>query len=202
MNIFEKLLLFITVSVFFISCDEGESYADLLEDETAAVNNFLACQRIENSIPEDSIFQYGPNAPYYRMEKDGNIYMQVIKPGSKDNMAKKDETIFFRFTRYDLFQYVHEDGKCYNDSVTGLPNGLPEGFGNANDFDYKNTSFKFGNYSTPSSASWGTAIQLPLYYLGIDCEVNIVVKSQFGYTDEISNVVPYLYNVRYFKSQI
>ena len=35
-----------------------------------------------------------------------------------------------------------------------------------------------------------------------DCEVNLVIKSQYGIASEISNVVPYLYNVRYFKSQI
>ena len=41
-----------------------------------------------------------------------------------------------------------------------------------------------------------------MYYLGIDSEVNLVIKSQYGYTEEISNVTPYLYNVRYFRSKI
>lgn len=189
MKKFNYILLWIMVGILtFSSCDEGESYADLLKDETTAVNAFLADQKIENVIPKDSIFEYGENAPYYKMDEDGNIYMQVIKPGSKDNMAIKDQLIYFRFTRYDLFGY--SDGK------------LPEGFGNANDFDYRNTNFRFGNYTLPSSSQWGTAIQLPLYYLGIDCEVNLVIKSQYGYTDEISNVIPYMYNIRYFKSQI
>ena len=171
-----------------VSCDDTESYADLLKDENVAVNNYLADHRVELEIPKDSIFEHGPNAPYYKLDEDGNIYMQVIKPGSKDNMAKKDQLIYFRFTRYDLFGY--------SDGV------LPTGFGNANDFDYRNTQFRFGNYVLPSSSQWGTALQLPLYYLAIDCEVNLVIKSQYGYVDEISDVVPYLYNVRYFKSQI
>lgn len=187
-NIKLSLLAIVAVAFCMGSCDEGESYADLLKDESAAVNNFLADHRVENEIPADSVFEYGENAPYYKMDEDGNIYMQVLKPGSKNNMAKDDQLIYFRFTRYDLYGYY--DGE------------LPEGFGNANDFDYKNTEFRFGNYTLPSSSQWGTAIQLPLYYLGIDCEVNLVIKSQYGYTDEISNVVPYLYNVRYFKSQI
>ncbi len=180
----------ILVSSFFLlcSCDDTESYADLLKDENKAVNNYLSDQEVISEIPSDSIFEYGVDAPYYKMDDDGNIYMQVIKPGSKDNMAKNDQLIYFRFTRYDLFSYSN-----------GV---LPEGWGNANDFDYKNTEFRFGNYSLPSSSQWGTAIQLPLYYLGIDCEVNLVIKSQYGYTDEISNVIPFLYNVRYFKSQI
>lgn len=185
-----KLSFCIVVAIAFcaVSCDEGESYADLLKDETAAVNNFLADQRVETEIPADSVFEYGANSPYYKMDEDGNIYMQVLKPGTKNNMAKDDQLIYFRFTRYDLYGYSNGE--------------LPEGFGNANDFDYKNTEFRFGNYTLPSSSQWGSAIQLPLYYLGIDCEVNLVIKSQYGYTDEISNVVPYMYNVRYFKSQI
>ena len=186
-KIFKFLVLLIVINMLG-SCDEGESYADLLKDETFAVNKFLADQRIVNKIPSDSVFEYGVDAPYYKMDEDGNIYMQVIKPGNKENKAQKEQLIFFRFTRYDLYGY--------SDGV------LPEGFGNANDFDYKNTEFRFGNYTLPSSSQWGTAIQLPLYYLGIDCEVNMVVKSQYGYTNEISNVIPYLYNVRYFKSQI
>ena len=182
-------LLFVIVAVTSLnSCDDTKSYADLLDDETKAVNNFLADQCVIDEIPADSNFVVGIDAPYYKMDEDGNIYMQVINPGTKGNMAKKDQLIYFRFTRYDLFGY--------SDGI------LPEGFGNANDFDYRNTNFRFGNYTLPSSSQWGTAIQLPLYYLGIDCEVNLVIKSQYGYTDEISNVIPYMYNIRYFKSQI
>ena len=186
--LFSVFTILVSSLCFLCSCDDTESYADLLKDENKAVNNFLSDQKVINEIPADSIFEYGVDAPYYKMDDDGNIYMQVIKPGSKDNMAKNDQLIYFRFTRYDLFSYSN-----------GV---LPEGWGNANDFDYKNTEFRFGNYSLPSSSKWGTAIQLPLYYLGIDCEVNLVIKSQYGYTDEISNVVPFMYNVRYFKSQI
>ena len=45
-------------------------------------------------------------------------------------------------------------------------------------------------------------VQVPLIYLPLDCEVNLIVKSQMGRYDEISTVIPFLYNLRYFKSQI
>ena len=35
-----------------------------------------------------------------------------------------------------------------------------------------------------------------------ECEVNLIVKSQFGWTSEISYVQPFLYHIRYFHSQI
>ena len=64
MKKFNYILLWIMVGILtFSSCDEGESYADLLKDETTAVNAFLADQKIENVIPKDSIFEYGENAP-------------------------------------------------------------------------------------------------------------------------------------------
>lgn len=171
-----------------VSCDDNKSYADLLADEDKSVNNFLADQRVINSIPEDSIFEVGEDAPYYRMDEDGFVYMQVLKTGDLTNKAKDNELVYFRFMRYNLAYYDK-----------GV---LPNGEGNADDMEYSPTSFRLGNYTLPSSSQFGTGIQIPLYYLGIDCEVNIVIKSQYGFSDEISNVVPYLYNIRYFKSQL
>jgi len=171
-----------------VSCDDTKSYAELLSDETKAVNRYLADQRVEMEIPADSIFETGINAPYYRMDEDGNVYMQVIKAGSRENMAKDNQVIYFRFMRYNLIDYQ-----------TGT---TLSGEGNANDMEYSPTNFRFGNYTLQSSSQWGAGIQLTLYYLGIDSEVNIVIKSQYGFTDEISSVVPYLYNIRYFKSQL
>ena len=38
--------------------------------------------------------------------------------------------------------------------------------------------------------------------LGVESEVNLIIKSQYGWTSEISNVQPFLYHVRYFRNQI
>lgn len=177
------------VGAIVCSCGDNESYAQLLDDENKAVNAFLADQRVIDYIPSDTVFEYGQDAPYYKMDDDGNVYMQVINPGDRaNNKVVDNQLIYFRYMRYDLFYY--EDGV------------LPAGYGNSEDFDYSYTSFRFGNYTLSSSSQWGSGLQLPLYYLGIDCEVNLVIKSQYGLTDEISYVTPYLFSVRYFKSQI
>ena len=192
MNKFKSLLysliLLMILAPMAVSCDDNKSYADLLADEDKSVNNFLADQRVINSIPEDSIFEVGEDAPYYRMDEDGFVYMQVLKTGDLTKKGKDNELVYFRFMRYNLAYYDK-----------GV---LPDGEGNADDMEYSPTSFRLGNYTLPSSSQFGTGIQIPLYYLGIDCEVNIVIKSQYGFSDEISNVVPYLYNIRYFKSQL
>lgn len=170
------------------SCDDSTSYADLLNDETKSVNSYLANNRVVNSVPADSVFEEGPDAPFYRMDEDGMVYMQVLKSGNLEDKAEPDQLIFFRFTRSNL-NYWAKTGDFLSE-------------GNANDFEYNATSFRFGNYTLASSSQYGAGIQLPLGYLGIDCEVNLVIKSQYGFQSEIANVIPYLYNVRYFKSQI
>jgi hypothetical protein len=174
------------------SCSDSVSYAELLTEETKYANAYLADHIVYNEIPADTVFEYGENAPFYRLDEEGNMYMQVVKPGTKGNMAVSGQTIYFRFTRWNLKYY--SDGEFTED-----------GYGNSDDMlnlGTSSTSFRFENYTIPSSYMWGSGLQYPLYYLPIDCEVNILIKSQYGLTDETSDVIPYLYNVRYFKAQI
>lgn len=170
----------------FSGCDDSKSYAELLTEENKAVNRFLANQRVINEIPADSTFAFevGENAPYYRLDEDGNMYMQVIKRGTPGNYAETDQIIYFRYTRYNLNQYKDDT--------------LPDGVGNVSDMGYSNAWFRYDNYSLQSSYQWGTGIQIPLKYLPIDCEVNIVIKSQYGFYEEMSYVIPFLFNIRYY----
>lgn len=173
------------------SCSDRESYADLLREETKAVNYFLANHRVCGDFPADSVsFEIGPDAPYYRMDEDGNVYMQVLNMGdmNKDNRPAYNDLVYLRFTRYNLTEY-YETGEW------------PSGYGNSSDVS-ANLSIRFGNYQSSNSQTWGEGLQLPLYFLGYNSEVNIVVRSQSGRSDEISYVTPYFYNVRYFKSNM
>ena len=190
MNILRKIALATTatIALALASCSDTKSYAELLNDETMYVNAYLANQRVINEIPADTVFEYGPKAPYYRLDPDGELYMQVINPGTPGNKVEADELIYFRFTRYSLYNY--KDGV------------LSGGIGNENDLSYDNTSFRFGNYRLQSSSQWGSGIQYPLALLPVDCEVNIIIKSQLGITSELAEVVPFLYHIRYFRPKI
>ena len=170
------------------SCKDKKSYADLLTDEYHAVNYFLAQQEVENEIPADTVFKTGPDAPFYRLDAEGNLYMQVINPGTKTNKVKNDELIYFRYARYNLLAYM-ADGAW-----------TPEG--NSVNVGQGPTSFRYDNYTLPSSSTYGAGVQAPLRYLGVDCEVNLVIKSQYGLSEEIAAVTPYMYNLRYFRSPL
>ena len=176
--------------VLLTACNDDQSYADRLNEERNAVNAYLANHRVVMSIPKDSVFEVGPDAPFYRVDADGNVYMQVLNPGDRKNdRAKKSETIYFRYARYNLLTW-------YSDGTWTMTSG------NENTMDATSCSFNYSDYSLPSSSQWGYGLQFPLLFLGVECEVNMIIKSQYGLTNEISYVTPFFYHVRYYHSQI
>ena len=185
-----SMLLGIIALMSLAACNDDQSYADRLNEERNAVNSFLANHRVVMSIPEDSVFEVGENAPYYRIDVDGNVYMQVLDAGDRKNdKVKTGEPIYFRYSRYNLATW-YADGTW---SITS---------GNENTMDAASCSFNFADFSLPSSSQWGYGLQYPLMFLGVECEVNLVVKSQYGFSSEISYVTPFFFHVRYYHSQI
>jgi hypothetical protein len=186
---FHILLTALLAVVMLTGCNNDQSYADRLNAERNAVNAYLANHRVVMSVPEDSVFEVGPDAPFYRLDPDGNIYMQVLNAGDLNDKAKIGEPIYFRYSRYSLSTW-YADGSWTVYS------------GNESAMDAVSCSFNYSDYTLPSSSQWGYGLQYPLLFLGVECEVNLVIKSQFGFTSEISYVMPFFYHVRYFHSQI
>lgn len=178
------------MALLMVSCDKTESYTDLLKKEQKAGNWFLAQHRVCNDIPKDSVFEVGPNAPFYRMDDDGYIYMQVLRVGDREYPESGDQ-VYFTFTRYNV-------ETMYNNNTLSV-----EGEGNQDDFlqGTSSTYFLLGNTSLGSSASFGSGIQMPVTYLGYNSQVNILLKSYYGFLSESTTCVPYLVNVRYFKGE-
>lgn len=181
LRIFSLLFIAMITLLCTTACNDGKTYAELLTDEDHYVNNFLADHRVVLSVPSDTVFDYGPDAPYYRLEEDGMLYMQVLEPGTPGNRVENDQQIYFRYTKYDLTLY--SGGQ------------LPQGTGN--NYTLGPAWFRYGNYQMVSSQTWGAGIQMPLAYLPIDCKVNLVVKSTYGESDNQVNVIPYLYELTY-----
>ena len=187
----KSMLLAAMALMMLTACNDSESYADRLNNERNAVNAYLANHRVVMSIPEDTIFEVGENAPFYRVDEDGNVYMQVLNAGDRvGDRAKDGEPIYFRYSRYSLSTW-YADGQLV-------------ALGDANEYTMSASpySFNFKDYTLPSSSQWGYGLQYPLLFLGVECEVNLIIKSQYGFTSEISYVTPYLFHVRYFHSMI
>ncbi len=185
------LIVLIACVAMFVceSCDKTKSYSELLNEEEHAVNWYLAQQQVALDIPSDGKFLTGTGAPFYKMDKDGYVYMQVINPGDMDNRPEKGERIYFRFMRMNL--------------LTLMNSGVETWEGNAEDMGAGSSSYNliYGNTVFTSTTQFGEGIQVPLEYLGYSSEVNLVVKSPEGFTSDMSSCTPYLYNIRYFKAE-
>lgn len=179
------------MGLMLFSCEDTVSYSELLRDEQKYSNWFLAQHRVCNEIPADSVFEVGSDAPYYRMDEDGYIYMQVLKAGDGDFPVYGDQ-VYFTFTRYNI-ETMYEDKTLDVEWETS----------NQEDFllTIGNTYFIYGNYSVTSSSTYGSGIQVPVTYLGYNSEVNILLKSYYGFSSESTTCVPYLVNTRYFKAE-
>lgn len=172
---------------FCVSCENTKSYSELLTEEEHAVNWFMADQEIVPYVPADSVFITGESAPYYKMDEDGYVYMQVVNRGDMTNRPEKGETVIFRYM---------------NRNIKDLYNGVSAPWsGNANNLNYLSSSLIYGNTVIPSTTVWGEGLQLPLGYVGYNSEVNLVIKSPMGMPEEMSSCLPYFYNIKYFKAE-
>lgn len=186
-----SLFVLLMSLLVFASCSKTESYSDLLKKEQKASNWFLAQQKVCNDIPSDSIFLQGKDAPFYKMDNDGYIYMQVIKTGDRE-LPKSGATVYFTYSRYNI------DTMYTNNTLDiAVTDGNQDNFISS----IGDTYFIFNNYSVSSSAYFGSGIQLPLSYLGYNSEVNILLKSYYGFSQDNTTCIPYLVNVRYFKAE-
>ena len=185
----------IFISLFFISagvislssCEKGESYSDLLKKQEKAVNWYLSGESVEINIPADSVFITGEDAPFYKMDEDGNVYMKVIDSGDLEDKPQNGDRVYFRYSRMNLRNYYEA--------------GLEQWLGNSSDLTGSTlpTSFILGNFQLQSSYQFGTGIQLPLTYLGYNSRVRLVLKAAAGFAVEQSQCLPYVVDVRYFR---
>ena len=162
------------------------TYEDLLAYENDAINYFLRNQSVVQQIPENNNFKVGDDAPYYVLSSNPFVAMKVIDRGS-DDKPKDNDRVYFRFSRANLLSYF-QTGELVEDWNSIVTNS--------------HCSFRLNDFITSSSAQWGKAIQMPFHYgLGYNATVQLVVSSPVGFSNEISNVTPYLYTISYYKGE-
>lgn len=185
------------ISAGITSCSKTQSYSELLTEEGHAVNWYLATQQVINEIPEDSIsFETGENAPFYKLDEDGYVYMQVISKGNMEDRVKSGDLVYFRFNRLNLKYLYLGEYDVWDGNSTDIWNSM-----GSNESDPNYTRFIYENKYLTSTTKWGTGIQMPLKFFGYDCEVNLVLRSYYGFSSDQTSCMPYLINLRYFKPE-
>lgn len=185
----------VVMTLIISSCSKTESYSDLLKKEQRASNWFLAQHTVCNAIPTDSLFIEGEDAPYYRMDDDGYIYMQVVEamPLKERVYPKSGDQVYFTFTRWNVETMYNENSLDIKSEISNQDNYLTDLIGT--------TYFIYNNFSVSSSSNFGSGMQVPVGYLGYNSEVNLLLKSYYGFSSENTTCVPYKVNVRYFKAE-
>lgn len=184
-------LLGLSILIGLTGCDDSKSYSELLEEENKACNWYLSNCRVVPEVPKDNDFEVGKDAPFYRMNNDGTVYMRVLNVGSETSRPKKGDTVYFLYMRANV-------NNMYNaKSMTGSWDGNAENMNSA----LNGTNFVYGNTTLSSTTQYGTGLQVPLDYLGYDCEVDLLVKSREGLTNDVTGCQAYIYNIRYFKAE-
>lgn len=157
---------------------------DLRNRENRAIKKYISQFRVIDAVPDVKDIQTGSDAPYYKLDVDGKIYMQVLKIGN-GSVPEYGDKIFFRFDRYNLIYFL-EHGHL------GDPSG------NISDISLSATSFILNDVDS----QWGSAIQMPMLLgLPLGSEVYLVVASDLGFTNEIANITPFLYKVMYLRDE-
>lgn len=183
-SIFSLLAILLATS----ACSDSKSYADLLNDENKLVNAFLAEHRVLEEFPGVDECEAGPDAPYYRVDDEGNVYMQVERKGD-GTFPETGDRVYFTYLSYDLNYYVvGSNANIGTGNLNSPGNSTP-------------TYFLYDDFSIEQSSQYGTGIQIPVGLLGYDCKVNVIIKSQAGPTSTMSYVVPYLYEIAYYEQK-
>lgn len=185
-------LSLLTLATVLSSCSDDKSYVDLLNDEEKACNWFLAQHRVEVSVPADGNFETGEDAPFYRLDEDGYVYMQVIEKGDPDLKPEADEVVYFRFMRRNI--------KSMYENQDDLDRVLWSGNAVNLDSESQTAFFTYKDEMLTSASLFGYGIQDPLEYVNYNSEVNLVLKSYRGFQSDQTYCIPYIVNVKYFKA--
>lgn len=192
-----NMKLFVTISLFFslcafVACDDGKTYIELREEEDNAIEKYLTSDgRWVADIPADGNFlteENSENPPYYRLQDE--VYMQILSIGYLDSTRHffvAGDKVYFRYTRMSLTDWA--------DGIVSTTGNMSDASGSSDQYYFTYTTQTGSNYSM--YFEYGLGIQYPLQYVGNGALLRLVVPSKMGFSSEISDVIPYLYTIKY-----
>ena len=177
MRKYTRLILpLVILSVFFISCNDGVSYADRLKAERKQIKNFINENDFDviEGFPSDSVFEKGV---FYKDSGTG-IYMCINDYGDKTKMAdgSRFSEVRMRFKRSRILSdtvYV-----SYN---TSQPMLIRYG---------DQSSYVSTNVSGFDAVYKSSACAMPLQYVGLNAKVSLIVPFNYGSTYQSTTYEP------------
>lgn len=207
----KKTALFLTILFAAISilqsCDDGKTYAELLEEQKESINNFIREKKIkvisrDQFLAQDSTTNVEENE--YVLFADNGLYMQIEYKGEGRKIENR-EKVLVRFVEYSLhysdttLTNIYDAGSLDEFTYTKSESGsqISATFG-SDDGRAGYLSMTY-NYGTSVPSGW----LIPLEYINLTrnaaktAKVNVIVPAKLGQATAIQNVHAYHYELNY-----
>lgn len=195
----KKLTLFflflLALGLSFQACDDTKTYAEMLEDEKKAIDDFIRKNNIKvitqtEFYAQDSTTNVDKNE-YVQLAS--GVYMQIVKEGVEDktDTIKNNDLILVRFVEYNL---LRQDTTLSN---LNDPDVVDE-------FKYTISSTSIsGIFTQGYMLYYGTSVPagwlVPLVYIRNRAHVKLIVPSKMGQQDAMQSVYPCYYDIRKYQ---
>ena len=205
------LMMAVGLGMFFQSCDDSKTYAELKEEERDAIKRYIELNNIkvidENQFKEQDSTTNLANNEYVLFAESG-VYMQVVERGNGELLGDGRYEIL---TRY--WESVINDGGTADTISSNMNSNYyshPDEFRLTKSGNSMSASFVGSNgamYQTHGSASVPSGWLLPLNYLKVGrtisgrSRVNLIVPHSRGTSTASSQVVPCYYELIYQMSR-
>lgn len=208
----KKLRLLICVvlaALAFAACSDSETYADQKKKERAAINRYIANQKIK-VITEDQFkaqnYTTDTTKNEYVLFDGSGVYMQILREGCGEKLAEgKSATVLCRFNEYNIlesdsslqltniYSYTWEVERMIVKNESGSYSGT---------FD-KTSSLMYTSYSSQAVPS-GWLVPLAYIKLGRPeketdqiAKVKLIVPHTSGQSGAAQGVYPCMYELTY-----
>lgn len=217
-------ILMLLCAMFYMSCEDYETYGDKKAKERDAIDNFISKNNIqvidENQFEAQGYTTDTAQNQYVRMSRTG-VYMQIVRKGCGDKLEEnKSVNIICRFTEYNILAdsillsnllssfYIYDsslgsyvDASQYYDKMNVSRTGttITASF-------VSGLMMRYHSSSSSVPAGW----LIPLNYVNIGrpesendeiARVRLIVPHSQGTADASSSVYPCHYEITYERTK-
>lgn len=195
-------LSLLALGIFFQSCSNSKTYAELMSEERAAIKDFIKTNKIKvitlSEFEKDTVTRCPENGypdENEYVEFSNGVYMQIVHRGTGDTIKSRDE-ILVRFSEYDIKE---KEEAASNFDTDGWVDAFYYTFDNYSSMgmfvDYSTFAYTYGITDTAVPTGW----LVPLRYIKDRARVRLIVPHKVGHSYASQYVHPFFYDIRKYQ---
>ena len=202
----KKLTLFflslLAFGLSFQACDDGKTYAEMLDEEKDGINDFI--KKNDFKIISQSEFYAQDSTTKSKEKRDGvdefvqlasGVYMQIVDKGSENaaDTVKNNDEVLVRFMEYSI---LDKDTTLSNLNAVETVDAFRYAVTPSSIAGTFLQGYMMTYYSSPTvPAGW----LVPLTYVRDMAHVKLIVPSKMGHQTAMQYVYPYFYDIRKYQ---